>query len=272
MIYFFVSIVIVIICIAYFINLNSKINIKNNISKIIVINLLKRANRLKKFSENYNLQIPFEVFNAIDGKLLNFNKLVDNNIIGDIGIKSLNNKKRKYHYELTTLNAVGCYLSHYYLWKNILNLKENKFIIFEDDTLFNKINLNEINYRLSILPKNWDIYLLSNPKCCYLKEKINKNLFKVKRFFLLNAYVINKKAINKILKSNTIFPINQQLDSYLSELAQDYNFNIYVHNNYNYYEQSQFFKTDIQDNSNNLLFDRCFISYPSYNNKQNLSN
>ena len=269
----FFFILILIIFVAFIINYYSKYNEKNKISRVFVINLKKRPKRLSFFNSNYNLNIPFEVFYAINGSTLNLQKLIENNMIGDIGINSLKNKERKCHYELTNINAIGCLLSHYYLWKQIINLKDDNFIIFEDDTIFNEITLKEINYRISTIPNDWDIYLLSNNKSCYSKIKINKNIFKVNRFFLTNAYVINKKGINKIFKLNNIFPINQQIDGYLSELAQDYNLNIYIHDKYNYYKQSQDFITDIQDNSENLYFDRCpikIISYPSYNNKENL--
>jgi len=235
----FIILFFIIIIIAYIINFYSKINCKNKISKVFVINLEKRNERLIIFTFNYNLEIPFEIFKAIDGSILNLSKLISEKIIGDIGINSIKNKNRKYHYELPNINAIGCYLSHYNLWKLILENKGDNFIIFEDDNEFNKISLNEINYRVSLLPKNWDIYLLSNHNYCYSRKKINKNLFKVRRFFLTNSYIINKKAINKILNSNTLFPINQQIDSYLSDLTEDYNLNIYFHNNYKYYEQSK---------------------------------
>jgi GR25 family glycosyltransferase involved in LPS biosynthesis len=266
----FIILFFIIIIIAYIINFYSKINCKNKISKVFVINLEKRNERLIIFTFNYNLEIPFEIFKAIDGSILNLSKLISENMIGDIGINSIKNKNRKYHYELPNINAIGCYLSHYNLWKLILENKGDNFIIFEDDNEFNKISINEINYRISLLPNNWDIYLLSNHNYCYSRKKINKNLFKVRRFFLTNSYIINKKAINKILNSNTLFPINQQIDSYLSDLTEDYNLNIYFHNNYKYYEQSKEFITDIQDNSQKLSYDKCIISYPSYNNNQNL--
>ena len=74
----------------------------------------------------------------------------------------------------------------------------------------------------------------------------------------MNAYVINKKGIEKIFNTNTIFPINQQIDSYLSELATDRNLNIYVHDeSFPYLEQSQQFNTDIQESTiHNLTYDR----------------
>ncbi len=49
-------------------------------------------------------------------------------------------------------------------------MKDN-FIIFEDDNEFNEISINEINYRISLLPNNWDIYLLSNHNYCYSRKK-----------------------------------------------------------------------------------------------------
>ena len=266
----FFLILLMIIIIAIIIKYYSEYNYKNKISKIFVINLKTRPERLSFFNSKYNLNIPYEVFYAINGTTLNLQKLIENNIIGEKGLKSINNKKRSSHYELTNLNAIGCLLSHYYLWKQILNIKGDNFIIFEDDTSFNKITINEINYRISSIPNDWDIYLLSDYEACYSKIKINKNIFKVNRFFLTNAYIINKKAINKILNLNNIFPINQQFDGYLSELAQDFNLNIYIHNNYECYNQSNDFITDIQDNSGELNYDRCPISYPSYNNKENL--
>ena len=265
----FFLILVIIILLAIIIKFYSEYNYKNKISKVFVINLKKRPQRLSFFNSKYNLNIPFEVFYAIDGSMLNLQKLLENNIIGEIGLESIKNK-RTYHYELTNINSVGCFLSHYYLWKQIINIKEDNFIIFEDDTIFNEITLKEINYRISTIPDDWDIYLLSDNQCCYSKIKLNKKIDKVKRFFLTNAYIINKKAINKILNLNNIFPINQQIDSYLSELAQDFKLNIYIHDKYKFYKQSQEFITDIQDNAENLYFDRCPISYPSYNNKENL--
>ena len=265
----FFLILVIIIFVAFIIKYYSENNYKDKVSKVFVINLKKRPNRLYYFNSKYNLDIPFEVFYAIDGSTLNIKKLKENDMIGEIGITSIKNKKRICHYELTNINSIGCFLSHYYLWKEIIKLNKDNFLIFEDDTQFNEITLKEINYRISNIPNDWDIYLLSSNNSCYSKTKINKNIYKINRFFLTNAYIINKKGINKILNLNNIFPINQQIDSYLSELAQDFNLNIYIHDNYNYYNQSDDFITDIQDNALDLYFDRCpIISYPSYNNKE----
>lgn len=254
------SIIIIIIIIGLIVNINSYnfLTIENKIEKIFLLNLERRKDRLEIFNKTYNLNMPFTIIKAVDGKSLNINDLLQNNLLGNVGKNSIfnikNNKTRKYHYELTNEGSIGCYLSHINIWKNIKDNNLNNVLIFEDDTKMNKINLNEINYRLADLPNDWDIYILSNPKLCYYKKHVNKKLFKVKRFFLTNAYIINQSGIDKIFNSNTLFPINQQIDSYLSELALDYNLNIYVHNdNYKYYKQCDMLGSDIQIDSENIL-------------------
>ena len=263
MVFLLIIISISVLFIAFVVYINSfEYKYKNIISKIFVINMIKRTERLALFSSTYNLEQSFEIFNAVDGKSLDIPSLIKSNVIGNYGALSLN-KERNHHFQLTNEGSIGCYLSHHNLWKQLSQLNDDNFLIFEDDTIFNKISLKEINYRLSKIPKDWDIFLLSNPNSCYSKDKINRKLFKVKRFFLLNAYIINKKAITKIFNTNTIFPINQQLDSYLSELATDYNLNIYVNSsNFRYYQQSNDFTTDIQETyklNKELSFDRLKI-------------
>ena len=240
-------------------------NNKNKINKVFLINLPKRKDRLNLFKINYNFNIPLNIISAVDGYNLDINELYKKKILGLHGYNSIiNNKngKRKNHYELTNKGSIGCYLSHYSIWKN-----EKDFeicFIFEDDCVFNNITLQEIYYRISLLPNDWDIYLLSNPNHCYKIVEYDNDILKVKRFFLTNAYIIKKKAINKILNTNTIFPINQQIDSYLSELAMDYDLNIYIHNyKYKYYEQNNIFMSDIQfvnENQYDIGFNRLRLT------------
>lgn len=241
--------------------------IENKINKIFLINLKRRQDRLIFFKNQYNLKLPLNIIEAVDGREINLQQLLEDNIIDDYTIDTIK-KPRKYHYELTHEGSIGCYLSHYNIWNTLLTDENMNYLIFEDDSVFTNITLNEINYRLSLLPKDWDIYLLVNPDYCYDKIEFTKNLYKVNRFFLTSAYIINTKGIKKIFNTHTIFPIKQQIDSYLSELAIDFNLNIYIHDKkYNYYTQSQNFISDIQELNNNtntdtildysLSFDRC---------------
>jgi GR25 family glycosyltransferase involved in LPS biosynthesis len=232
-------------------------NNNNDINQIYVINLKKRPERLETFKENYKLNREIIVYTAIDGNELDINYM--NSIIGTEGKKSIDNYYkhkiiRKYHYELSSYGAIGCYLSHFNLWKEIIKNNINNAIIFEDDVDVSNIEYNNIIKRLNLLPNDWDIYLLINPDYSYEKIKVEnkRNLYKVKRFFLLHAYIININACKKIIDSGSLFPINQQIDHHLSELALINKLNIYIHDKLSYYNTiSQ--KTDIQINTAPIL-------------------
>jgi len=254
---FVLLIIIVVILTAFLIITVVNKTYKNKIDKIYIINLEKRSDRLTFVESNYNLEKEFIIYKAIDGNSLDLKQLETEGIIDEETIRQMN-KKREHHFELTHKGAIGCYLSHYYLWKSLKESDDNQILIIEDDIIFNKITLREINKRLLLLPTDWDIYLLIDENYAYdnnyYNKQTHKNLLKVNRFFGTHAYIINKKAVEKIFKTNTIFPINQQIDSYLSELSNDFNLNIYVHNNYyNNYNQSSLMGTDIQIHNNSQL-------------------
>ena len=115
-------IIIVIFVIGYCINIYSyKHNfIKNKINKVFLINLKKRKDRLDFFKLNYNLDLPLTIIEAVDGKTLNLQQLLKDNIINDYTIEAIS-KHRKHHYELTHEGSIGCYLSHYYLWNSLID-------------------------------------------------------------------------------------------------------------------------------------------------------
>ncbi len=245
-----------------FFDYDNKNDYDNN--QIYVINLKKRPERLHTFKKYYKLNRNFIVYTAIDGNELDNNYI--NNILGIEGKKSIDNYYkyniiRKNHYELSSYGAIGCYLSHVNLWKEIIKNNIKNAIIFEDDAIVSNIEYNYLIKRLKLLPNNWDIYLLNNPKYCYKKIKVEnkKLLYKVKRFFLLHAYIININACKKIIDSGFLFPINQQIDHHLSELAILNKINIYVHDKFSYFDTiSQ--KTDIQINTApNLSYERFEI-------------
>ena len=227
--------------------------------KIFVINLTKRNDRLNFFKEFYSLPIKYNVFNAVDGNSLKINDLFNKNIINNNILNNIkNNTNRKYHYEINTKGAIGCYLSHVNLWKYIVNNNIKYAIIFEDDCKVSNISLINIDIRLNILPDNWNIYLLNDISSKYDIELVYNKLYKVKRFFGLVAYIINYNTAKLLINNTKLFPINQHLDSYLSELSLDYNLNIYIHN----YKNFSWFNsiTDIHVNENNTLkYDRLQI-------------
>jgi GR25 family glycosyltransferase involved in LPS biosynthesis len=189
----------------------------NNINEIYVINLKKRPERLELFKKNYKLIHDYKIIDAIDGNELIHDKEYIDTIVGTQAKKTLHdfykyNIIRKYHYELSSYGAIGCYLTHINIWNEIIKSNKQNALIFEDDAKVSNIYYFDLNKRLKLLPNDWDIYLLINPDFCYLKKPVknNRNLFKVKRFFLLHAYIININACKKIIEKTIKQPRHYQ--------------------------------------------------------------
>ena len=197
---------------------------KNNSKKyefdnIYLINLKRRPDRLHNFLEHYN-KSDFKnetviKFDAIDGSRLN----VDSVSLSELAQAELQQLEttgfRTKHYQLTK-GAIGCYLSHVKVWENILKHKYNNVLIFEDDAKIPEDLNAKIYENMKYVPNDWDIVLFG-----YICKKCRKyeNYYEVERFMLTHCYMINRNAIIKIMNSNTLFPITQQIDSLMSELS-----------------------------------------------------
>lgn len=199
---------------------------------IYVINLCQTSNGQLRWNAMQNTLFSktgkMQRYCGIYGKAYSF----DNEILDGILTNSWDYGKwkgKESHWISITPSEMGCILSHYKLWQKILNQTENEFLILEDDsTLVHPDFLNKYKQIYKSLPMDWDILLLN----FWLHKNsdeiiINSNITKVKDFVLLNAYVINKRAIQKI---NQLLPINMPIDSWLS--SQSSNLNIYRHNYY----------------------------------------
>lgn len=192
---------------------------KFKIDEIYLINLKRRPDRLVQFMDKYEQsdlkKINILKFDAVDGSTMKIESVP----LSDVARSELKQIEttgfRSKHYQLTR-GALGCYLSHVKVWDNMLKAKHNNIIIFEDDANIPKTLLKKIKASMKYIPDDWDMILFGY----YCKKCNTKNNYKkVDRFILLHCYMINYGAVMKILKSNTLFPITQQIDSLLSELS-----------------------------------------------------
>lgn len=186
---------------------------------VYLINLKRRPDRLKKFLELYNESDMKDTllikFDAIDGSKLDINSVP----LSELAKAELNQLEstgfRTKHYQLTK-GGIGCYLSHVKIWENILKHNYKYALIFEDDAKVPH-NINEIiNEELKYFPNDWDIILLG-----YICNKCMKfkNYNTVERFMLTHCYLISYECIVKIMNTDTLFPITQQIDALMSELS-----------------------------------------------------
>ncbi|KAM9307046.1 procollagen galactosyltransferase 2 [Pholidichthys leucotaenia] len=99
--------------------------------EIFLINLRRRPDRLQRMLLSLNeLEIDVKVVDAVDGNALNSSD------IKLLGVDLLPGFYDPFSGRTLTKGEVGCFLSHYYIWKEMVDMQMDKALIFEDDVRF----------------------------------------------------------------------------------------------------------------------------------------
>jgi GR25 family glycosyltransferase involved in LPS biosynthesis len=189
--------------------------------RIFVINLKETESGKKRWymMKSTVFANTMERFDGVNGHRYDYSKEVSQNIVAtswDYGMWKLGYTK----YVKMAPGEIGVSLSHYYLWKKIVDENIKRAIILEDDSsVIDPYFEDKFHTVMKSVPSNWDIVLIS----FWLHkgdngEKVNANITRVKDFVFMNAYVINTKGARKLCDSS---PINMPLDSWVSKLSKD---------------------------------------------------
>lgn len=150
-----------------------------DLDRIYIINLKKRADRLEKFLQDNQFVIGhlsnIEIFEAVDG-----NKIINKN------------------WQLQK-GALGCLESHLAVLKDARANNYTNIVVFEDDFIFDNDFDKEFSAGFSELDSNWDmLYLYSNhindPK------PFSNHLNKVSAALGTVAYIVNEKSFDLLIK------------------------------------------------------------------------
>jgi GR25 family glycosyltransferase involved in LPS biosynthesis len=211
---------------------------------VYLINLERNSDRLSYFVKQYmTSDLKYKQFNrihAVDGKTLELESKVSTRAYAEIlEIESAGYRTK--HYQLTR-GAVGCYLSHMKTYEQVANGSTQYAMIFEDDVIIDKNIFTKMNMLLGRIPHDWDIMLLS---ChCILCDGY-KDYYDAEKFFFLHCYVIKKESAAKIFKYLSAKPIEQQVDSELSDMVSAGHIKVYCAKE-TLCKQNNKFKTEIQ--------------------------
>jgi GR25 family glycosyltransferase involved in LPS biosynthesis len=138
------------------------------------------------------------------------------------------------------IGSIACTLSHYYVWKYIVDNNIEKCLILEDDTVFYD-NFNEEFEKILKLPQQYDLLYLNRNALYSIyglgKElEINGNIVIPKYSYNTNAYIISYDGAQKLLNTdllNNILPV----DEFLS---------IMYDNSYPFTQYSNYFENTIK--------------------------
>lgn len=179
---------------------------------IFIINLDRREDRWKAISNHLNeLNCHhFQRVTAVDG--LNEPQELAKKVV-------VNDQLSKYPLTLQQRGALGCLKSHLKALKqaSLFFGTIDKALILEDDCFFISNASKVLEKSLAELPSQWQYLMLGavyGTAPGFLSNK--KNLVRVYNASAAHAYMVNKdscqrliKRIEKILKSKTIFPVDE---------------------------------------------------------------
>jgi GR25 family glycosyltransferase involved in LPS biosynthesis len=220
------------------------------IDKIYLINLKKRTDRLESCKKLFNslggIFNNFEIVEAVLG-----NELSDDEIYKLLSSNSLLSLKHKYHlhYDIRNKNGIGCYLSHYNIWKDIVKNNYKNVLIFEDD-ITSPNTFDTIKKYIDSIPTDYGIGFMSywnynEP----IVKLIPENDFWLKSssytFYQTDAYMLSNVGAKILLEK--ALPISNQVDAFINVLASaNKNFKRYFSKEKLFFQNKSEYGSDIQ--------------------------
>jgi hypothetical protein len=192
-----------------------------NLDKIYLINLERSTDRLEHFkNEVKRCNLPedkIQIFKAIDGNSHVFTP--DEEQL----LQKMDNK-----YDLDNNRVKACFLSHYYVLKDIEKNGYEKCLVLEDDVRFVsdiETQLNDLVNKVDLIKKWYTVYIGFHSFMCgsyfvdfpiedsydssfFCKKKITDSIGKFKDDFnpCTLSYLVNGSNVSKIIEEMTINP------------------------------------------------------------------
>lgn len=111
-----------------------------------------------------------------------------------------------------TVGAVGCYISHYMLWQNIIDKPDDIILIVEDDVILVDDFTSLLKKYMTYVPLNWDIIYIGHESLHLVNpEVINERVAKGVPACTY-AYMIKKSTIPMLLE---LCPITMPIDTHI---------------------------------------------------------
>uniref|UniRef100_A0A8C6STV9 procollagen galactosyltransferase n=1 Tax=Neogobius melanostomus TaxID=47308 RepID=A0A8C6STV9_9GOBI len=138
-----------------FLSLPPKQPNKMGFDEVFMINLLRRPDRRERMLQTLHEQeLSCKVVDAVDGKALNTTD------IEAMGIKMLPGYKDPYHGRALTKGELGCFLSHFNIWKEVIERGLQTSLVLEDDLRFEvffKRRLQALLHEVTVHKLDWDL-------------------------------------------------------------------------------------------------------------------
>jgi len=188
---------------------------KHGLDEIYMINLDRRKDRRDRMDFNFQmLGVKARPHPAVDGKDLTDDYLEEQ------GITMLPGFSEPYHGRPLKLGEIGCFMSHYTLWKDIVEQNHDIALIFEDDIRFEPYFTSKLDALLKELKErrdDWDLVFLGRKRTKSADEPWlsgSQQLVHVDYTYWTLSYILSKAGAAKLIDAE---PLSKMLpvDEYI---------------------------------------------------------
>uniref|UniRef100_A0A8C4NGT3 Glycosyl transferase family 25 domain-containing protein n=1 Tax=Eptatretus burgeri TaxID=7764 RepID=A0A8C4NGT3_EPTBU len=199
-----------------FISVTPKVLDKMGFHEIFVINLVRRPDRRKYMLRALQEQsISCKLVDAVDGAALN------KSAMDALGISMLPSYEDPYSDRPITKGEVGCFLSHYRVWQEVVARRLQFVLVLEDDVrfeLFFRRRLMHLMRDIDHANLEWDLIYLGRKKMEFNFPEVAVNnvkyLVRADYSYWTLAYVLSQSGARKLLSGNPlgqILPVDEYL-------------------------------------------------------------
>ncbi|XP_062408646.1 procollagen galactosyltransferase 2 [Sardina pilchardus] len=188
---------------SHFLHARPKQKDKMGFDEIYLINLKRRPDRRKRMMSTLDaLGLQATQTDAVDGKALNTSQVLA------LDIDMLPNYKDPYSDRVLTRGEIGCFLSHYNIWKQVVEKGQQQVLLLEDDVRFQprfKSRLITIMQDVKAAGLDWDLVYVGR-KRLQVKEPEHwvegvKNLVHPDYSYWTLGYALSLQGARKLLQA-----------------------------------------------------------------------
>nr|XP_004671663.1 inactive glycosyltransferase 25 family member 3 isoform X1 [Jaculus jaculus] len=178
---------------------------KMGFDEVFVISLARRPQRRERMlSSLWEMEISCRVVDAVDGRALNSSTL------RSLGVDLLPGYQDPYSGRTLTKGEVGCFLSHYFIWEEVVARNLAQVVVFEDDVRFEsnfQRRLERLMEDISARELSWDLIYLGRKQVNTEEEVAVEglpSLVVAGYSYWTLAYVLSLAGARKLLASQPL--------------------------------------------------------------------
>ncbi|XP_017379874.1 procollagen galactosyltransferase 2 isoform X3 [Cebus imitator] len=177
---------------------------KMGFDEIFMINLKRRKDRRDRMLRTlYEQEIEVKIVEAVDGKALNTSQLKS------LNIEMLPGYRDPYSSRPLTRGEIGCFLSHYSVWKEVIDRELEKTLVIEDDVRFEhqfKKKLMKLMDDIDQAQLDWELIYIGRKRMQVKEpEKVVpnvENLVEADYSYWTLGYAISLEGAQKLVGAN----------------------------------------------------------------------